>query len=200
MYRDKPTVRVWRQGNLMPNYKRASFPGGYYFFTVVSYKRRIFLTSELARDCLRHAIRIVRKKRPFDMIALCLLPEHLHCIWKLPRGDADFSTRWSVLKGVFTREFLAGGAKAGRQTRSRKRKREAGVWQRRFWEHQLRDERDLQRHMDYIHYNPVKHGLVAKVDDWPWSTYHRYHRQGWYGNTAAFVRLNDEESLICAGE
>ena len=166
----------------MTNYRRANLEGGYYFFTVVTYRRRRFLTDELARTCLRTAWEETRRRSHFDVVASCLLPDHLHCVWKLPEGDRDFSLRWSRIKAGFTRRYLpAGGAECSRSP-SRDRKRERGVWQRRFWEHQMRDEEDLQRHIDYIHYNPVKHGLVERVEDWAWSTYHRYVREGIYGS------------------
>jgi len=183
----------------MSHYRRACFPGGYYFFTVVTHDRRAFLTDDLARRCLRHAWRTVRERRPFELIGLVLLPNHLHCIWKLAPDDADFSVRWASIKAIFTREYLRASGGAGPRNRSRRRSKEAAVWQRRFWEHQIRDERDLTRHLDYIHYNPVKHGLVSDPADWSWSTYHRYVRQGYYRGVPLIERgggLGD----ISAGE
>ncbi len=167
-------------GTDMTNYRRARFCGGYYFFTVVTYKRRPFLVDEVSRTCLRNAWRRVRKNRPFEVVAFYLLPEHLHCVWLLPEGDNDFSQRWMLIKKGFTRRYLRAGGQESGQSRSREKKRERGIWQRRFWEHQIRDEEDLHRHVDYIHYNPVKHGLVEAVEDWPWSTYHRFVRDGFY--------------------
>jgi putative transposase len=164
----------------MTSYRRAQFEGGYYFFTVVTLKRRTFLTDELARACLRAAWEETRRRSYFEVVALCLLPDHIHCIWKLPEGDRDFSLRWSRIKAGFTRRYLNSGGEECIQTFSRSIKRERGIWQRRFWEHQVRDVEDLQRHIDYVHYNPVKHGLVEQVEDWPWSTYHRYVREGIY--------------------
>jgi putative transposase len=158
----------------MTNYRRANFEGGYYFFTVVTHDRRPFLTEPLARQCLHAAWKEARQQADFEMIAVCLLPDHLHCIWRLPQGDCDFSIRWARIKAGFTRRFLASGGTEYAQSLSRMGRRERGIWQRRFWEHQIRDETDLQHHVDYIHYNPVKHGLVARVEDWPWSSYHRY--------------------------
>jgi len=161
----------------MTNYRRANFKGGYYFFTVVTHKRRKILADTRARACLRAAWEKTRQDSYFDVVALCLLPDHLHCVWKLPDGDCDFSQRWSRIKTGFTRRYLrTGGTECG-QSPSRKHKRERGIWQRRFWEHQIRDPADLQRHIDYIHYNPVKHELVERVEDWPWSTYHKYVRE-----------------------
>jgi putative transposase len=173
----------------MPNYIRAKFEGGYYFFTVVTYRRARLFTEELARHILRQAITKTQSSHPFEVIAICLLPDHLHCVWKLPEEDADFSTRWSSIKGIFSREYL----RANQQEHvslSRADKGEVCIWQKRFWEHQIRDERDLQRHIDYIHYNPVKHGLAKSADDWPWSTYHQFVKEGLYG------RINDFENVV----
>jgi putative transposase len=164
----------------MTNYRRAKYVGGYYFFTVVTYNRRPFLTSDSARDCLRKAIERTKHKRYFDIIAFCLLPEHLHCIWKLPDDDDNYSLRWSSIKTVFTRLYLHAGDIEYQQCPSRKNKRQRGIWQIRFWEHLIRDDKDLQRHVDYIHYNPVKHGHVEQVESWPWSSYHRYLKEGFY--------------------
>lgn len=158
----------------MPNYIRARFEGGYYFFTVVTYQRAELFRNELARRLLKEAIKNTWSRRPFETIAFCLLFEHLHCIWKLPKNDADYSKRWSSIKGHFSREYLNLIGQSKRVTASRLCKGEVTIWQRRFWEHQIRDADDLQRHVDYIHYNPVKHRLVRNVEDWPWSTYHKY--------------------------
>ena len=174
----------------MPNYIRAKFEGGYYFFTVVTYERTRLFHTELARCCLRKAIEETRSRRPFETIAFCLLFEHLHCIWKLPEDDADYSKRWSSIKGLFSRTYLNLSGQRRQASLSRARKGEACIWQRRFWEHRIRNENDLQRHVDYIHYNPIKHGLVQCVDDWPWSTYHKYAKEGFYG------RVNDFEHIM----
>ena len=174
----------------MPNYVRAKFEGGYYFFTVVAYHRAKLFSTELARSCLKQAIHKTQERLAYESVAFCLLPEHLHCVWKLPEGDANFSKRWSSIKGHFSREYLRSGGQQGQVPASRKRKGEACIWQRRFWEHRIRDEKDLQRHVDYIYYNPVKHGLVQQVEDWPWSTYHRFVKKGFYG------RMNDFNKII----
>ena len=173
----------------MPNYIRAKFEGGYYFFTVVTYQRTRLFHTELARGCLREAIEKTQSRRPFETVAFCLLFDHLHCIWKLPKADADFSRRWSSIKGQFSEEYLSLGGQRKQVSSSRARKGEVCIWQRRFWEHQIRTENDLQRHVDYTHYNPVKHGLVQQVEDWPWSTYHRYAREGFYGRDADFEEV-----------
>lgn len=170
----------------MPNYIRAKFEGGYYFFTVVTYRRRKLFNTAAARNCLRQAISKTRIRRPFQMVALCLLPDHLHCLWKLPDGDADFSTRWASIKGLFSQQYLREHSSTITTTPSRRRTGEVCIWQRRFWEHQIRDENDLNKHLDYIHYNPVKHDLVERVEDWPWSTYHRYVKDGFYTADKSF--------------
>ena len=160
----------------MTDYRRAALEGGCYFFTVVTYDRRAFLTEPLARRCLREAWQETRQRSPFEVVAVCLLPDHLHCVWRLPEDDCDFSLRWAQIKAGFTRRYLAAGGTECGQGLSRIGKRERGIWQRRFWEHQIRNETDLRRPIDYIHYNPVKHSLVEHVEDWPWSSYHRFAR------------------------
>ena len=179
----------------MPNYKRAKFEGGYYFFTVVTYNRVELFRNETARDFLREAINKTKSRHPFETIAFCLLCNHLHCIWKLPENDSDFSMRWSSIKGLFSKAYLKiyGGRKSVSPSRSSKG--EVYIWQRRFWEHQIRDEHDLQNHIDYIHYNPIKHGLVQNARDWPWSTYHKFVKEGFYGRINDFETINKIEEV-----
>ena len=131
---------------------------------------------------MREAIKAIQTTRPFQIDAWVLLPEHLHCIWTLPEGDDDYSIRWSLIKGQFAKNVKPLFYNAGQLSSSHLKKREFGIWQRRFWEHMIRDEKDFNRHIDYIHYNPVKHGLVMSVKDWPYSTFHRYVREGIYPN------------------
>ncbi|MEO0530902.1 MAG: transposase [Planctomycetota bacterium] len=164
----------------MPNYRRAQNGGGVYFFTVVTMGRQRFLTEPSARNALRQAFREVRSRHPFEVVAIVLLPDHLHCVWKLPRGDDDYSNRWSRLKAGFTTRYLASDGTEAPVSVSRAVRGERGVWQRRFYEHVIRDEDDLRRCLDYIHLNPVKHGLVSRARDWPWSSFHRYVRAGEY--------------------
>ena len=133
----------------MSHYRRAGSPGGCYFFTVVTYDRRRIFDDDTARACLRHAWQVVQRRRPFEIAALCLMPEHLHCIWRLPPEDADFSSRWAGIKAIFTREYLRAGGPEVNRNPSHLRSNEAAVWQRRFWEHQIRDEVDLSRHINY---------------------------------------------------
>ena len=175
----------------MTNYRRTFVKGGYYFFAVVSYDRQRFFHETAAREILHKVFDEVRNKRPFEIIAMVLLPEHLHCVWKLPEGDSDFSTRWRLIKTKFTKTYLGNGGKEILQSNSRKKKQQRGIWQRRFWEHRIRDRKDLQRHIDYIHYNPIKHNLVKDLANWPWSTYHKYIESGKYSK-AYFTDIQEE--------
>ena len=163
----------------MPSYRRADIEGGTYFFTVVTFQRQPVLTDMRCRAALRGAIESIRIRMPFTILAWVLLPDHLHAIWRLPEGDAGFSLRWSHIKRQVSRECEAWLPQqiAGH---SRRKRRESALWQRRFWEHLIRDEEDLSRHADYIHYNPVKHGYVTRPVDWPYSTIHRYVSAGIY--------------------
>jgi putative transposase len=157
----------------MSYYRRAHVAGGTYFFTVTIADRS---ADDLVRhiDRLRGAYRVALSRYPFKTVAICILPDHVHAIWSLPDGDADFARRWMLIKSGFSR-----GLPTRPQTSDSKlRKRERGIWQRRYWEHLIRDADDLSRHIDYIHFNPVKHGLVARVQDWPYSSFHGYCKQG----------------------
>jgi putative transposase len=181
----------------MPNYRRSYIEGATYFFTVVTFGRRPFLISALAREALRTAFDHVRARMPFQTEAICLLPDHLHCLWTLPPNDAQYPKRWRTIKETFTKRYLAGGGRDGPRNASRRRTGEAAVWQRRFWEHRIRDERDFRRHLDYIHFNPVKHGHVAKAEDWPHSTFHRYVRLGWYEADWGSLEPDDLKGFSC---
>ncbi|MBN1348470.1 transposase [candidate division KSB1 bacterium] len=164
----------------MSDYKRVKLHGGLYFFTVVTFNRRKFLTSELARSILRQVWKEVQGNHPFDVEAICLIPDHLHCIWRLPQGDCDYPKRWRLIKGKFSKRYLKAGGSQGVRNDSRQKKGEFAVWQRRYWEHTIMDDRDFVRHVDYIHINPVKHGYVNKACDWKWSSFHRYLKLGYY--------------------
>lgn len=154
-------------------YRRANTAGGTYFFTVNLADRSSGLLVERVDD-LRNAVRVVHRRHPFEILAWVVLPDHLHAVWTLPPDDADFSTRWALIKAGFSRSVPSGES----IRTSRQQKGERGIWQRRFWEHQIRDDRDLQRHVDYVHINPVKHGYANRAADWPWSSIHRYIRSG----------------------
>ena len=160
----------------MPGYRRAQLDGGTFFLTVVTHHRRRILCHRLARGLLARAFAAVRAARPFAIEGIVLLPDHLHVMIRLPGGDGDFSGRIGQVKRRFTQSYLAAGGAEAPATPSRTRQRYRGVWEKRFWEHTIRDVRDYCLHLDYIHYNPVKHGLVGRAGDWPFSSFHRYVR------------------------
>jgi putative transposase len=164
----------------MSEYRRWFVPGGTFFFTVVTERRTPIFADEHARRLLGRVLRSCRQRYPFEIMALVLLPEHLHAIWSLPGHDTNYSLRWGWIKREFTRGWLALGGRERERGGARVRERRRGVWQRRFWEHTVRDEDDLAAHFDYIHFNPVKHGLVQRPRDWRWSTFHRWVRAGHY--------------------
>ena len=164
----------------MANYKRIYIPGSMVFFTVVTYKRQPFLTSQKARRCLRTSWQSVCREYPFKVVALILLPDHIHCIWQMPEKDADFSKRWGLIRKGFTQVFQDFLCPNLNITKSRVKRREGAVWQRRFWDHVIRDDKDFENHLNYIHYNAVKHGLVNNPRDWPWSTFHQFVKMGYY--------------------
>ena len=150
-------------------------PGGTYFFTVNLHdRRRDLLVSHI--DVLRRATTDVRRRAPFHIDAWVVLPEHMHCVWTLPPGDDDFSNRWRELKKAFSKAI----APIERRDVVRERRNERGIWQRRFWEHTIHDDADYTAHLDYVHFNPVKHGLVTRVADWPYSSFHRAVSDGLY--------------------
>ena len=179
----------------MPNYRRARTAGGTYFFTVVTERRRKFLTGPEARTTLRSVVQEVRRLHPFTIDAWVLLPDHIHCLWTLAAADTDYSKRWGQIKAGFSRQMKVNLPSRGNLSRSRERHREASIWQRRFWEHQIHDEEDFRHYMDYIHHNPVKHGWAATAGDWPYSTFHRYVARGIYPAT-----WGDGDRLTSDGE
>jgi len=165
----------------MVGYRRNFVAGGTFFFTATLADRRSRALVENF-DLLRHAFRVTRHERPFSVDAVVVLPDHLHIVMTLPPDDADFPGRWKRCKSLFTR-LLAKRGGAGQPNLAG----EYRLWQRRYWEHTIRDESDLARHVDYIHFNPVRHKLVTQADEWPYSSFHRYVRQGilpkdWGGN------------------
>lgn len=164
----------------MPEYRRANTKGGTYFFTVATHRRQPILTEPFVRQALREGIASARERFPFEILAWVLLPDHLHCIWRLPAGDAEFSKRWGMIKRHVSVRFGPELNREAWRSESRRKRNETSLWQRRYWEHCIRDEQDFIRHMDYIHWNPVKHGLVQRVDEWPYSTFHRYVARGIY--------------------
>ncbi len=168
----------------MRTYLRTRHPGGLYFFTAVTAGREPVFAEHANVVGLRNAICRVRQRRPIAIPALVVLPDHLHCIWRLPIGDHDYSVRWEWIKKGFSRWLHS--REEVRQPRQ--------VWQPRFWEHAIRDDDDLHRHLDYVHLNPVKHGLAATAAEWPYSTFGRYVARGWYPEDWGVRRV-----LACSG-
>ena len=186
----------------MPNYRRSSL-GSTYFFTVVTESRAPILTSPLGIAALRTAFKATRARFPFTLEAVVVLPDHLHCIWTLPDADVDYSTRWAYLKKTFTQHFLAGGGTEVDPRASKLRKRERGVWQRRFWEHTITSDERYSRLMDYIHFNPVKHGHAVCPMDYEFSSFKRCVERGLYPADWGCVRggpLEFDDLADVAGE
>ncbi len=157
----------------MSRYRRANIKGGIFFFTAALADRSSdLLVREIGR--LRQIYLSIQRRRPFETIAVCVLPDHLHAVWSLPLQDADFPRRWNLIKGGFSRGLPERESRGN----SKIAKREKGIWQRRYWEHVIRDDADLTRHIDYVHFNPVKHGYVPNVREWPYSSFHRYVARG----------------------
>ncbi|MDQ3261240.1 MAG: transposase [Pseudomonadota bacterium] len=164
----------------MPNYRRADSPGATYFFTVNTHSRQPWLVNEDVRQALREAIELTRARYNFEIDAWVLLPDHLHCIWTLPPDDADFSIRWALIKQHVSNACALRYVDPKKFNASQRKRGESGFCQRRFWEHLIRDEIDYERHVDYIHWNPVKHGYIDRCIDWPYSTFHRFAARGVY--------------------
>lgn len=171
------TVAGWAFAHVvgMSNYRRVRVPGGTYFFTVNLLDRRRCLLVEHI-DLLRDSFRAAKAARPFDLLAIVVLPDHLHCVWRLPDGDVDNANRWAQIKSGFSRALPL----HERSSPRRITRRERGIWQRRYWEHLVRDEDDLRRHVNYLHINPVKHGHAARAGDWPHSSFPRWVAAGVY--------------------
>ena len=176
----------------MTQYRRIYTPGASWFFTVnLAVRENNHLLVEQVH-LLREAFLYVKKRQPFDINAVVIMPDHLHCIWTLPEGDADYSGRWSLLKGYFSRGIPRGEA----VSKSKIKRRERNIWQRRFWAHLITDQEDFNSHFDYIHWNPVKHGWVESVKDWPYSSFQRFVDKGVYpvdwGHSGDFaIEIND---------
>ena len=157
----------------MPNYRRSHTPGGTFFFTVVTHRRRRLFHDPRNCTILGQVIRECQRDWPFEMNAIVLLPDHLHTIWTLPSGDENYSARWSVIKKNFTTRYLASGGEDWIVSRGKRSAHRRGVWQRRFWEHTIDDEEDFDIHFDYVYFNPIKHKLVKCPCDWEPSSFHR---------------------------
>ena len=154
----------------MPNYRRSRTTGGVFFFTVVTHNRFPLFKSVENIRAFRNITNTVRHELPFKEIACVILHDHVHSIWELPEGDYDFSKRWGIIKARFTKYLRCNSVSCHNQN----------IWQNRFWEHDIRNSDDLKDHLDYLHYNPVKHCYVNKVVDWPYSSFHRFVDQGYY--------------------
>lgn len=162
-------------------YRRSKTQGGSYFFTVVTHQRQKILCYPDNIQLLRQSFRYVLNRHPFTIDAVVILPDHIHCLWTLPANDCDYSTRWRLIKSYFSRH--CNHKFQGNINPSKQSKKERGFWQRRFWEHQIRNQEDWIHHVDYIHYNPVGHGLVKAPKDWQYSSFHRYVQNQYYDVT-----------------
>jgi putative transposase len=167
----------------MPQYRRNYVEGGSYFFTVVTYRRQPLL-DDMIIPIFNEGLKECLAKKTFVVEAMVILPDHIHCIWQLPPADDDYSSRWKSIKAFFTKEYFRRvGEVPTKPTASMRNKGEKGTWQRRFWEHTIRDEGDYRLHCDYIHYNPVKHGFVKAPRDWPHSSFHEFVEKGFYSES-----------------
>ena len=164
----------------MSDYRRYYIFGGTYFFTLVTYQRRPLFQDQAARQLLGHLMRRQAEQTPFQSVAIVLLWDHLHCLWTLPSGDTDYSARWKDIKAAFTRDWLRSGGEDRPVSFAKAARGRRGVWQPRFHEHAIRDDRDLENHADYLHFNPVKHGYVKRPWDWQWSSFRRFVELGQY--------------------
>jgi putative transposase len=164
----------------MPEYRRSRVQGGTYFFTLVTYNRRPLFASKSNCELLVRVWNDVRSRHPFESVAACILPDHIHAIWTLPEGDDDYPMRWKEIKRLLTQEYKRENVDGMPRTKSQQTQGEATLWHRRYWEHTICDQDDLNAHIDYVHINPLKHGLVSMVKDWPWSSFHRYVKAGVY--------------------
>ena len=174
----------------MPNYRCDQTLGGTWFFTVVAYKRKPIFCYRNIRASLRHAIIRTRIKYPFLVDAWVLLPDHLHCVWTLPVNDSDFSVRWKIIKQYVSRDCRGDFRIQSSLPATKKRRRESTIWQRRFWEHKISAANDFATHLDYLHYNPVKHGYCRSPSDWRFSSIHRYQARGVYAPDWAMTEIN----------
>jgi putative transposase len=171
-----------------------------YFFTLVTENRAKILTSQAARDTLKLAFSLTQQKMPFEVKAIVLLEDHLHTIWTLPESDSDYSKRIGFLKKTFTQQYLLHGGLEQRIRDSKQRKRERGIWQRRFWEHTIRTDERMGQLLDYIHFNPVRHGLVRCPKEYPYSSFHRFVREGFYEMDWGCGGLEFEDLELALGE
>jgi putative transposase len=164
----------------MPNYRRRLVPVGTYFFAIATYERRPILAQKTIVALLRQTLVEVKQDQPFDFRASVVLPDHVHFLWSLPRGDSAYSSRIGQMKVLFTQKLRGKNALTTEVSASRRKHRESDVWHRRFWEHTITDDDDFEQHLHYIHYNPVKHGFVRCPHLWPYSSFSRWVKDGLY--------------------
>ncbi len=176
----------------MSNYKRLNTQGGTYFFTLVSFKRRKILCDKPMLQAMRNAVKQVRESYPFEIVAWVTLPDHIHAIWTLPNNDCDYGKRWGLIKRNVSAQCAEYEAPLEMRSLSNINRNEKGIWQRRFWAHEIKSDIDFEKHMDYIHFNAVKHGLVENVMDWRYSTFHKYCAAGLYSADWGGLILNGE--------
>ncbi len=167
----------------MSNYRRLYVPGGTYFFTIVTYQRRPYFANSDNVNKLRTAVATVKKEMPFNIFGAVILPNHLHFLWVLPPNDKNYSKRIGHIKTLFTKSFRGNNALPKTVSISRQKHRESNVWQRRFWEHTIQDESELETYLNYIHYNPVKHGLVSCPHLWSYSSFHSWVQKDGYSSS-----------------
>jgi putative transposase len=165
----------------MPEYRRNYIPGGTFFLTLVTYQRVPLFSNPENVNRLRFALSTTRLEMPFDILGAVVLPEHMHFLWALPPNDSNYSRRVGRLKVLFTQSLRGKKMLPRHVSFSRQKHRESDVWQRRFWEHTIQHETDLANHLDYIHYNPVKHSLVTCPHQWKCSSFHKWVKEGIYG-------------------
>lgn len=176
----------------MVDYRRIKIKGGTYYFTLVTNKRQKIFSSPNTSHIFLNALQPVRKFHPFNNLAYCILPEHIHLLWEMPIDDSNYSLRISEIKKRFSKHFIAEHGYPNFATPSQRKRGETGVWQSRFWEHYIRDEEDLNRHIDYIHYNPVKHGLVNRAYGWHVSSFREYVMKGYYDDDWGMAENSDK--------
>jgi putative transposase len=164
----------------MSNYRRVNIQGGTYFFTIVTNQRKHLFLNDIAIDLFLEALFHVKNYHPFFNLAYCILPDHIHFLWEMPFNDANYSIQIGEIKKRFSKHYIAEYGMPNIISQSQRNRGETGIWQRRFWEHYIRDEDDLKRHINYIHYNPVNHGLVDRVNEWSASSFFDYVDQGYY--------------------
>ena len=175
----------------MANYRRDKTPGGWYFLTLVTYQRKPIFADSNSVLLFKKVLMQIKENDPFNIIAIVILPEHIHMIIQLPDEDSHYSRKIAKIKREFGKEFLEINPHEVHLTESNLNRKERGIWQRRFWEHKIRNQDDLKKHIDYIHINPVKHGDVQKIADWKWSSFLKFVRNGYYQLDLSDLSIQD---------